>query len=89
MLTQQRDSTEEQTRDYQQNKNHPGLITKKCGLVVSMENPRLGVSPDRVIHNSNSTSLNCLVEYKTPFSLRELTIEQSHMTKKWFCLKIV
>ena len=60
---------------YQHKENHPGMTITKCGLVVSMANPWLAASPDGVVHDSNSTLCEGVVECKVPFSLKEETIE--------------
>ncbi len=68
-------------------KNHPGLTAEISGLVVSSENPWLSASPDRVVHDRVFTPPKGLVEVKTPFSVKGMTIEEACSRSKSFCLE--
>ena len=77
---------EEETRPlytaYQQRNGHPDLIVDKCGLFVSLTNPRLAASPDGSVKDSNDASQNIgLVEIENPFSMRGKTLADRSLCK--------
>jgi len=44
----------------------PSISISKCGLIVSVNNPWLGASPDQMVHNPISNPLDGLFEFKIP-----------------------
>ena len=64
----------------------PNLSTSKSGLVVSVNNPWLGASPDRLVHDPASDPPDGLVEFKNPYSARDMTIDEAVRKVKNFCL---
>ncbi len=57
----------------------------KSGLVISVSNPWLAASPDGVVSDPSETTQG-LVEVKTPFSMKENTLEEACKTSS-FCLE--
>ena len=72
-------------RRYQTQKGHK-LTTVRTGLKISMENPWLAASPDDQVHDEVSSPPWGLAEYKNPFSVRHLTIEEACKLPS-FCLE--
>ena len=63
---------------FQQLNGHPGLTTKRCGLVVSKENPWLAASPDNKVLDPTTTPDIGLVEYKYPNTQQEILPSLRH-----------
>lgn len=83
---------EQSTRDhyvmYQRQNGHPSLEVQSTGLVISQDNPWIAASPDDRVQDPSSTSLSGLAEYKTPYSVRAMTIlEACSQPKSQFCLE--
>ena len=58
------------------------------GLVIDTINPWLGASPDNLVHESSAADPNGIVEYKNPFSIRDmLLITAAEEKTEDFCLK--
>ena len=64
----------------------PNISTSTCGLVVSISNPWLGASPDRLVHDPASDPPNGLVEFKNPYTARNMTLDEAVSKLKNFCL---
>ena len=67
---------------YQQTNGHPCLKTECVGLVVSTKNPWLAASPDDEVYDSSAKSPLGLVEYKNPYSARNMTLTQACNSSK-------
>jgi len=66
----------------------PNLSITVSGLVIDTINPWLGASPDNLVHESSAADPNGIVEYKNPFSIRDmLLITAAEERTKDFCLK--
>jgi len=79
---------EDSNREYLRiKKEHsPNISTSRCGLVVSVTNPWLGASPDRMVHDPTSDPPDGLVELKNPYSARNMTLDEAVRKLKNFCL---
>ncbi len=55
--------------------------------MISSENPRLAASPDGVVYDPTYSSQKGLVEVKTPFLVKEMTIKETHAMSKSFGLE--
>ena len=81
-------------REEDSNKEHlrirressPNISISKCGLVVSVTNPWLGASPDGLVHDPTSDPPDGLVEFKNPYTARNMTLDEAVSTVKSFCL---
>ena len=78
---------EDSNKEYTKTKREhsPNLSTSKSGLVVSVNNPWLGASPDRLVHNPASDPPDGLVEFKNPYSARDMTIDEAVRKVENFC----
>ena len=74
---------EDSNREYLRIKS-PNISTSRCGLVVSVTNPWLGVSPDRMVHDPTSNPPDGLVEFKNPYSARNMTLDEAVCKLKKF-----
>ena len=78
------DTTKQQHTEYQHQRCHTGLQTRKVGLVVNVQSPWLGASPDdKVLDPSGSQPLG-IAEYKNPYSTKDLTLHEACNTIKAF-----
>ena len=80
------DTARQEYISHQQRSGHPGLITEDSGLVISMDNPWMAASPDGRVQDPTATNPEGLVEFKNPFTMKDLTIGEA-CTKKTFCLE--
>ena len=72
---------------HQHGTGHPGLEVQQCGLFVSPVNPWLAASPDGLVTDpSGSENHSGLLEVKTPFSVRNKTLDEA-CSGKTFCLE--
>ena len=62
----------------------PNISISKCGLVVSVTNPWLGASPDGLVHDPTSDPPGGLVEFKNPYTARNMTLDEAVSTVKSF-----
>ena len=65
---------------------HHGLKTQPAGLVISVETPWLAASPDNRVLDPSVHPTTGLVEYKNPFSARDMNLLEA-CNKATFCLK--
>ncbi len=65
---------------------HPGFQIFESGLVISLENPFLAASPDRIIRCECHGYI--VVEVKCPYTHRDSTITGALESDKQFCLKL-
>ena len=79
---------EDSNREYLKRKRElsPNISTSKCGLVVPVANPWLGASPDGLVHDPTSDPLDGLVEFKNPYTARNMTLDEAVTNQKSFCL---
>ena len=63
--------------------------TCKCGLVVSVTNPWLGASPDGLVHDPTSHPPDGLVEFKNPYTAKEMTLDEAVSKVKVFVFAMV
>ena len=64
------------------------IINIKCGLVVSTVYPWLAATPDGWVSDSTASPSQGLVEFKNPYSYRDLTVSDAITAKKCDCLSI-
>lgn len=57
-------------------------ILRKCGLVINPNFPFLGASPDGLIMKNEP----CLIEIKTVYNPKDLSLEELYTNRKDFCL---
>ncbi len=72
---------------YQQQGGHPGLRTHRTGLVISVDTPWLAASPDDRVEDPDAPQPLGVVEYKNPFSARDMTLFEACDKVKSFCLE--
>ena len=79
---------EDSNKEYLRKKREqsPNISTSKSGLVVSLRDPWLGASPQRLVYDPALDSPDGLVEYKNPYSARNVTIDEAVKKVKNFCL---
>lgn len=65
---------------------HPGFKIFESGLVISLENPFLAASPDRILRCECHGYI--VVEVKCPYTHRDSTINRAMETDKQFCLEL-
>ena len=70
----------------QQRNGHPGLFTEPSGLVVSLDTPWLASSPDGTVVDPSADKCTGFVEYKNPFTQKDLMIGEA-CNNKTFCLE--
>ena len=85
--TNMEETAKQQYVTHQQQNGHPGLMTRQAGLVVSVDNPWLAASPDGMVQDPDAPQPMGVVEYKNPFSARDLTLSEACDKVKTFCLK--
>lgn len=66
----------------------PDITVSKSGFVVHHVYNWLGASPDGLVNDPSSVSSNHdgIVQYKNPYSVRELCLQDASLQKKDFCL---
>ena len=80
------EKTRQEYESHQQVNGHHGLKTQPAGLVISVETPWLAASPDNRVLDPSVHPTAGLVEYKNPFSARDMTLLEA-CNKATFCLK--
>lgn len=85
--TNMEDTTRQEYTEHQHQAGHPGLKTSPAGLTISVQNPWLGASPDGKVLDPSASKPDGIVEYKNPYSARDLSLEEACCTKKLFCLE--
>ena len=66
---------------------NPKFTTQRVGLVISVDNPWIAASPDDRAIDSLAAQSRGIVEYKNPFSVRDLTLPEACDQVKSFCLE--
>ncbi len=72
---------------YQNQHGHPGLITSRIGLIISVATPYIAASPDGRVHDPTYAPPDGLVEIKNPYSSRDKTIEEASESKNFYLQK--
>ena len=67
---------------------HEGLKTSRAGLVVNVQTPWLGASPDDKVLDPSASQPFGIAEYKNPYSARDLTLNEACHATKAFCLEM-
>jgi len=83
----QESTTRQAYVSYQNQHGHKGLITSATGLVIHPDHPWLACSPDNRVFDSSETAPNGLVEYKNPYSVRNMTLYEACAKSSSFFLK--
>ena len=70
-----REHEEDARKSYIQDMQNRGIrvATEKVGLVISHDKPHLACSPDNFVEDPHTVDIKGTVEYKCPYSARELT----------------
>jgi len=66
----------------------PDFAFESSGLVVSVSYPWLAASPDGLVFDPLEDPPQGLVEFKNPYGVRDITLEEAATTSKTFCLEI-
>ena len=82
----QEGSTNEQYLNYKR-KESPDISTTQTGLVVSTEHPWLAASPDGLVYDPVESPPYGVVEFKNPYSVRNLQLTEAAIKNKGFCLQ--
>ena len=82
----QEGSTNEQYLKSKQ-KASPDISTTSTGLVISIDHPWLAASPDGLVHDPTEDPPYGVVEFKNPYSMRNLTLCEAAIKAKGFCLQ--
>ena len=62
------------------------VSTQRVGLIISAEKPHLAYSPDDLVEDESISNKHGTVEYKCPYSARELSpVEACMQIKKFYC----
>ena len=64
------------------------IIDIKCGLVVNTAYPWLAATPDGWVSDSAASPSQGIVEFKNPYSYRDLAVSDAITAKKCDCLSI-
>ena len=73
-------------RHLKQDQNTAALQVQDCGLIISVQTPWIGASPDGIVTSFNETQ--GVVEYKNPYTARNLTLDEACTNlKSSFCLE--
>ena len=83
----QESTTRQAYVSYQNQHGHKGLTTSPTGLVIHPDHPWLACSPDDRVFDSSETAPNGLVEYKNPYSVRNMTLYEACSKSSSFFLK--
>ena len=77
---------EDSNKEYLRKKREqsPNISTSKSGLIVSLRDPWLGASPDRLVYDLASDPPDRLAEFKNPYSARNVTIDEAVKKVKTF-----
>lgn len=77
-------------RSYVQAMHNRGtpVTTRKVGLVISREKPHLACSPDNLVEDTNTDDIDGVVEFKCPYSARDLTPSEACTELKAFYCKL-
>ena len=65
----------------------PEISTTHTGLVISIEHPWLAASPDGLVHDPTEDAPHGLVEFKNPYSARNISLREAAVKIKGFCLQ--
>ena len=82
----QESSTNEQYLQSKQTES-PDIRTTSTGLVISNDHPWLAASPDGLVYDPLEDPPNGVVEFKNPYSVRNLTLCEAAIKAKGFCLQ--
>ena len=66
----------------------PNLTITTSGLVIDPVHPWLAASPDSLVHDPLVDNPNGIVEYKNPYSVRDMSLMEAAEQTKDFCLKM-
>lgn len=83
----QESTTRQAYVSYQNQHGHKGLTTSATGLVIHVDHPWLACSPDDRVFDSSETAPNGLVQYKNPYSVRNMTLYEACAKSSSFFLK--
>ena len=83
----QESTTRQAYVSYQNQHGHKGLTTSPTGFVIHLDHPWLACSPDDRVFDSRETAPNGLVEYKNPYSVRNMTLYEACAKSSSFFLK--
>ena len=72
-------------KTYHEERGH-SLTTIRTGLVISVDHPWLAASPDDRVFDPTASPQMGLAEYKNPYSVREMTLDEA-CKKSSFCLE--
>ena len=67
---------------YQHQHSHEGLTTSPTGLVIHPDHPWMACSPDDQVFDPSETDPHGLVEYKNPYSVRNMTLFEACEKKR-------
>lgn len=82
------ETTRQQYVTYLQKKGSAGFTTQDAGLVISVDTPWIAASPDGRVMDPTAAQSQGIVEYKNPYSVRDLTISEAcDRQAKAFCLE--
>ena len=76
---------EEDARQAYSRKSGPTMILTRSGLVIHPEHGWLACSPDDLVSDTVAESQG-LVEYKCPYSARDITVEEACKKKDFMCM---
>ena len=65
----------------------PDISVTTSGLVICSSHPWLGASPDGLVQDPQHSSSEGIVEFKNPYTARNMTIQDAIKNLKDFCLK--
>ena len=86
--TNMEETTRQQYTAFHHQMGHEGLKTSRAGLVVNVQTPWLGASPDDKVLDPSASQPFGIAEYKNPYSARDLTLHEACHATKAFCLEM-
>ena len=78
------DNARKAYNQYQQENGHPNLRTMRSGLVIDPPHGWLGCSPDDWVIDPDVADSSGIVEYKCPYTARDMTPHEFCATNKGF-----
>lgn len=71
--------------EYMKRHGHPDLWVENCGFVIHPEFGWLGASPDGRVTDPSSNSIHGIVEFKCPYSKREMFPQEACGDSDFYC----
>ena len=84
-ILQERSTNEQYLKSKQ--KESPNISTTSTGLVISINHPWLAASPDGLVYDPTEDPPYGVMEFKNPYSVRDVALREAATKVKGFCLQ--